>query len=175
MVDYNLSRLSMLVIDDYAPMRRIFYNILRELGVTQVSEARDGIEAVEKLRSNDIDLIFVDQRMDPIDGLEFSRRIRAGVGKIDKFIPIIMISGHTEVDLIVAARDAGVTEFLAKPVSAKLIYYRIRSVIDNPRDFIRINEFFGPDRRRRPVPDFSGGDMRSAPHQYGGRPRTGGR
>lgn len=175
MTDYNLSQLSILIIDDYAPMRRILHNILRELGIRQICDARDGIEAMERLRTNEIDLIFVDQRMEPIDGLEFTRRIRAGVGTIDKFIPIIMISGHTEVDLIMAARDAGVTEFLAKPVSAKLVYYRIRSVIDNPRNFIRIDKFFGPDRRRRPVADFGGVNRRRAPHHYSGRPRGGGR
>jgi DNA-binding response OmpR family regulator len=62
-----------------------------------------------------------------------------------------MLSGHTELQRICEARDAGVNEFLAKPISARALYSRMMSLIANPRPFVRTATYFGPDRRRRDV------------------------
>jgi DNA-binding NtrC family response regulator len=72
-----------------------------------------------------------------------------------------MITGHTEMDRVTAARDAGVTEFLAKPISAKGLYQRIVSVVANPRPFIKTNNYFGPDRRRNNSSNYTGPERRS--------------
>jgi len=63
---------------------------------------------------------------------------------------------------VVEARDAGVHEFLAKPLSAKGLYSRIRSIIERPRPFVRAGQYFGPDRRRRDNPSYMGGERRKA-------------
>jgi DNA-binding response OmpR family regulator len=63
-------------------------------------------------------------------------------------VPIIMITGHTERYRVEAARDAGVTEFLAKPVTAHNLFARITEILERPRAFVRCDRYFGPDRRR---------------------------
>jgi two-component system, chemotaxis family, chemotaxis protein CheY len=75
-------------------------------------------------------------------------------------VPIIMLSGHSEKNRVMQARDAGVTEFLAKPIAAKALYERILSVVLNPRPFIRTATFFGPDRRRNVNPNYFGPERR---------------
>jgi len=73
-----------------------------------------------------------------------------------------MLTGHTEMNRVVEARDAGVHEFLAKPISVKGLYSRIRSIIERPRPFVRAGLYFGPDRRRRDNPAYMGGERRKA-------------
>jgi DNA-binding response OmpR family regulator len=87
--------------------------------------------------------------MEPHSGFELIREIRKGSEGSNQFVPIIMLSGHTEPQRILKARDIGATEFLAKPISAKSLFTRIISIIENERQFVRSKNFFGPDRRRR--------------------------
>jgi DNA-binding response OmpR family regulator len=75
--------------------------------------------------------------------------VRTAKDSPNPYVPIIMLSGFTEHRRITEARDAGINEFLAKPISAKSIYQRVATIIDNPRPFIRAKNFFGPDRRRQ--------------------------
>ena len=75
------------------------------------------------------------------------------------YVPVIVVTAHTEIHRVFMARDLGMTEFLAKPISAKLLYGRIRAVIENKRSFIKSADFFGPDRRRKSV-EFEGEDKR---------------
>jgi DNA-binding response OmpR family regulator len=94
------------------------------------------------------------------DGLELTQMIRQPGGNANPYVPIIMMTGHSEKRRVTAARDAGITEFLAKPVSAKGLYERIVSVIVNPRPFIKTKTYFGPDRRRSAVSTYTGPERR---------------
>jgi response regulator RpfG family c-di-GMP phosphodiesterase len=76
-----------------------------------------------------------------------------------------MVTGHAERPLLERARDAGVHEFLAKPVSASMLYARLQRVIENPPPFVRSDTYFGPDRRRRAVA-FTGPDRRKYRYEY---------
>ncbi len=76
------------------------------------------------------------------------------------YVPIIMLTGHAEKTTVELARDAGVHEFLAKPVSATKLFEKIKNIIENPRVFIRTSDYFGPDRRRNQDPDFQGPERR---------------
>jgi two-component system, chemotaxis family, chemotaxis protein CheY len=71
-----------------------------------------------------------------------------------------MLTGHSEKKRVIAARDAGVTEFLAKPLSAKALYQRILNVVANPRPFIKTKTYFGPDRRRNTSGTYNGPERR---------------
>jgi DNA-binding response OmpR family regulator len=71
-----------------------------------------------------------------------------------------MLTGHTEKQRVTAARDAGITEFLAKPISAKALYQRIVNVVANPRPFIKTKTYFGPDRRRAVSNSYVGPERR---------------
>jgi CheY-like chemotaxis protein len=149
MADYDLSNLSVLIVDDYQPMRIILKHVLHALGIKSIVEASGGEEALTLMKGGNLDIVFADNLMEPMSGVEMVKRIRSGMDQIDPFIPIIMISGHSDLAQIVKARDAGINEFLAKPISAKMVYLRICSVIEHPRSFIKAESFHGPDRRRR--------------------------
>lgn len=168
----DFSALDILVVEDHAPMRRILKSVLEQFGVTKVREAANGEEALALFDTYTPDIIVTDYRMAPVDGVELAERVREGATRLSSFVPIIMVSAYTEIDRIVRARDAGINEFLAKPISAKLLFYRLRSVIEKPRPYVRTGDFFGPDRRRRPMDGF-GAERRQAAHVYPGQQRSG--
>lgn len=161
MSGYNLERLNFLCVDDNKHMRALVKTILHALGSKSVHEAADGADAFKELRHFPADIIICDWNMSPLDGLDFVRLVRTGKDSPNPFVPIIMLTGHTEMHRVIEARDAGVHEFLAKPISAKGLYSRIRSIIEKPRPFVRAGMYFGPDRRRRQV-DWKGSERRKA-------------
>jgi len=144
-----LAKIRILVVDDNAFMRTIIRRILGALGCTDVREAGDGAEALKILQSWAADIVLLDWEMSPFNGIEFTKMVRRIEDNTNTFLPIIMISAHSEFWRIRQARDAGVNEFLVKPISAKMIYQRIRNVIEKPRPFVHAPGFFGPDRRRQ--------------------------
>lgn len=146
---YMLENVNVLVIDDNKHMCKLVSEILRALGVRNVRDIDDAAKAFEELKQFSADIIIVDWHMEPMDGIEFVRLIRTAEDSPNPFLPIIMLSGYTEMQRITEARDAGINEFLAKPISAKALYQRIVSIIDSSRPFIRTKTFFGPDRRRQ--------------------------
>lgn len=158
----DLSNITFLVVDDNPNVRKIVKSILHALGGRVIKEAGDGTEAFDVLKSFRADIIIVDWMMKPMNGLEFTRRIRTDKNSLNISIPIIMISGHTEIDKIHEARDAGVTEFLAKPLSPEKLYQRIAGIILKPRQFVRTKSFFGPDRHRHSDEGFEGKRRRSS-------------
>ncbi len=162
MNDYNLERLNFLVVDDNTHMCTLVKGILNALGVKNVVEASDGADAFKELRHFSADIIIVDWNMEPLDGIDFTKMVRTASDSPNPFVPIIMLTGHTEMNRVLEARDSGVHEFLAKPISVKGLYSRIRSIIERPRPFIRSGPYFGPDRRRRNNPAYMGGERRKA-------------
>ncbi|MEN9873490.1 MAG: hypothetical protein RL186_387 [Pseudomonadota bacterium] len=152
----GLGSLHVLVIDDNPHMRSIVVAILRGAGFTHVKEANDGAHALEEMRSGIPDIVIVDLNMNPIDGLEFTRMMRTAPDSPSPMVPVIMMTGHTERSKVLAARDAGINELVAKPISAKTMLARIVSVIDRPRPFVRCATYTGPCRRRGKVVDYQG-------------------
>ena len=146
---YVLDNVNILVIDDNKHMANLVVEILHALGVKNTCQTGDAAAAFQELKHFSADVIIVDWHMEPLDGLDFVRLVRTAKDSPNPYVPIIMLSGFTEHRRITEARDAGINEFLAKPISAKSIYQRIASVIDNPRPFIRTKNYFGPDRRRQ--------------------------
>ncbi len=146
---YNLDRLNVLVLDDDRNMRTLIETILFELGVRNIRQAHDVKQAFGDLRYFHVDIVITDWKMEPLNGLDFVRMVRSGDDSPNPYVPIIMLTGHTEPHLVCEARDAGVNEFLAKPISAKSLYSRLVSIIECPRPFIRTKTYFGPCRRRR--------------------------
>ncbi|MPY71616.1 MAG: response regulator [Alphaproteobacteria bacterium] len=146
---YVLDNINVLVLDDNRHMRTLVQSILHALGVKNIREASDAAEAFKELMHFHADVIIVDWHMEPLDGIDFVKLVRTAKDSPNPYVPIIMLSGYTEYRRVVAARDAGVNEFLAKPISAKALYQRFASIIENPRPFIRTKLYFGPDRRRQ--------------------------
>jgi CheY-like chemotaxis protein len=160
MVRIEFNRLRFLVVDDNAHMRRIVRTLLHGFGAREVYEAEDGAAGLEAFTHHVPDIVITDWAMPIFDGLELSQMIRQPDANTNPYVPIIMLSGHSEKKRVIAARDAGVTEFLTKPISAKALYERIVNVVVNPRPFIKTRGYFGPDRRRNTSGSYSGEDRR---------------
>ena len=152
----GLETLKALIVEDNQHMRALLRSLLGSAGMHDVHEAVDGGAALTVLAARRCDLILCDLAMKPMDGLEFTREVRHSKTSVNPFVPIIMISGHTEKRRVEAARDAGVTEFLAKPVTTQSLYSRIAEIMERPRAFIRSGSYFGPDRRRKAAENYSG-------------------
>jgi len=148
MVHIDFKRLRFLIIDDNAHMRRILRTLLHGFGARDVYEAEDGATGLEAFTHYAPDIMITDWAMPIFDGLELTQMIRQPDTNSNPYVAIIMLTGHSEKTRVMSARDAGVTEFLAKPISAKGLYQRIVNVVANPRPFVKTQNYFGPDRRR---------------------------
>ena len=146
-----LESVRVLIVDDQDFIRSLLRHILGVLGCKQISDAADGRTAWEIMLDNPPDLLIADWEMQPMDGIELVGKVRNDVNSPDRFMPIIMLTAHSERPRIIAARDSGVNEFVMKPISAKTLFSRLNAVIEHPRRFVRTGEYFGPDRRRKKV------------------------
>ena len=147
-----LSDLTVLVVDDKEPIRELICGILETFGVRNIRQASDGLVAFKDMRAHAPDAVITDLKMRPIDGLTFTRSVRTDPASPAPDVPILMVTGHSEKHHVEEARDAGVTEFLAMPVTANAVAERLTSAIQQPRSFVRSHAFVGPDRRRRQLP-----------------------
>jgi two-component system, chemotaxis family, chemotaxis protein CheY len=152
----SLENMSVLIVDDNAHMIHIVKTILRGFGIKTFFEATDAAEAFDIVRSDGPDVIIVDYQMDLLDGTDFARLVRTGDDIANPFVPIIMLSAHSERKRVVAAREAGVTEFCCKPVTAEDLYKKFCAIINSPRQFVRTSTYFGPDRRRHSDEGYKG-------------------
>lgn len=156
MPESGYSSLKALIVDDNVHMRALLRSLLNSIGIKDICEAGHGAAAIAAMRDRKCDLVLSDMAMKPMDGIEFTRDIRNSELSPNPFVPIIMITGHTEKQRVEAARDAGVTEFLAKPITAQNLISRIVEIVERPRAFVRCDQYFGPDRRRRQAEDYAG-------------------
>ena len=161
MSGYRFDRLKVLVVDDNQHMRKLVVAILQAFGVLQIFEAPDGNKAWSVLREANPDVVILDWMMEGMTGIDLVKMVRTSPQTPNPFVPIIMLTGYTQVDHVRQARDAGVNEFLAKPVSVKAIMSRLVSVIENPRPFVRTKAYFGPCRRRRGKEEYRGPERRA--------------
>jgi CheY-like chemotaxis protein len=153
--------LKILVVDDNPHMRTIVCEVLRAIGVRDLYEASNGDEAMHKLRAYPVDILLTDLAMEPTDGIELVRRLRTTQDSPNQMLPVIMISGHASERRVKEARDAGVNEFLAKPITVRGVLERIAEVIDHARPYVRCETYFGPDRRRHDDAAYLGERRRS--------------
>jgi len=157
-----LHSLNILLVDDNQHMRAITSTILQSAGVRNIREMPDGATALTALRDSPCDLAIVDFNMFPLDGVEFTRLVRNSPDSANPYLPIIMMTGHSEKNRVMEARDAGVTEFVTKPITAKALFDRIQSVIVRPRPYVKTEGYFGPDRRRTGSANYRGPKRRSS-------------
>lgn len=141
--------LKILLVDDNHHMRVLLAEILRAIGVKHIYEANDGAEGLQMMRGYPVDIVMTDLSMQPLDGIDFVRLLRNSTDSPNQMVPVVMITGHSTQRRVNEARDAGVNEFLAKPLTARGVIERIGQVIDHPRPYVRTQDYFGPDRRRR--------------------------
>lgn len=157
-----LEGISALILDDNAHMRGLVRVILASFGLRRIEEASDAATALGIIAADDIDMAFVDFKLGGLDGLEFCRRIRNDPEGANIYLPIIMITAYSERNRVIEAINAGVDEFLVKPVRAVDVANRVNAVIERRRPFVKSNTYFGPDRRRRNDPRYRGPLRRAA-------------
>lgn len=155
-----------LLVDDHTHIRAIFTSILNGLGMFRLSTADRSDRALSTLEAEPIDLVITDFNMPGLSGIGLAQRIRQEVrSKNPRFnpsIPIIMITSFGTKKCLMAARDAGVDEFLAKPFTTLAVAERIDSAINMQRSFIVSDNYIGPCRRRKVDPILSGLKRREA-------------
>ena len=152
MVFPAFGQLSVLIVDDNKFMHEILSTMLGALGIHRVHRVEDSIAALERLATEAFDFLVIDIEMRPLDGIELTKLVRTSPDSVNPFIPIIILSGHTNRVIVEEARDAGMNEFLAKPVTAQMLCKRVSEIIERPRAFIRSQNYTGPDRRRNNRP-----------------------
>jgi two-component system, chemotaxis family, chemotaxis protein CheY len=120
-----------LVVDDYNTMVRIIRNLLKQLGFEDVDDASDGASALAKMRARKYGLVISDWNMEPMTGYELLKEVRAdpSLGKI----PFILVTAESKTENVIAAKKAGVNNYIVKPFNAQTLQYKIQSVFpDEP-------------------------------------------
>jgi two-component system chemotaxis response regulator CheY len=120
-------KMHILVVDDYNTMRRIVRNLLKQLGFDNVDEAADGGEAMRKLQETPFNLIISDWNMEPVTGLDLLKQVRAH-DKL-KHLPFIMVTAESKPENVIAAKQAGVSNYIVKPFNAETLKTKMTAVI----------------------------------------------
>ena len=168
---YDLSNFTILLVEDSVYMQALVSSMLKIFQVGDIVVCSDANEAIDLLSImharaqsryvNHVDIVLTDWLMPAGPGEELLKWIRTHERDDVRFLPVVVISGYTTEKITNITRDLGANEILVKPVSGTMLASRICSVIDNPRPFIEIPDFFGPDRRRQHLP-FDGPDRRAS-------------
>jgi two-component system, chemotaxis family, chemotaxis protein CheY len=125
-VDLNMN---VLIVDDYKTMLRIIRNLLKQLGFENVDEATDGGSALTKLRERAYGLVISDWNMEPMTGLELLKEVRADHRL--KQVPFIMVTAESKTENVVAAKEAGVTNYIVKPFNAATLKQKLSAIWGN--------------------------------------------
>jgi two-component system, chemotaxis family, chemotaxis protein CheY len=157
----KFDRISILVVEDTIPMRKLLVSVLESLGVGKIYTAEHGDAGYTMFQKYNPDIVISDWLMQPSDGMALIRQIRLNPKSPNKLVPIIMITGYSALGRVKEARDMGVTEFLVKPFTANDLAKRIAYVVNRPRDFIETPRYFGPDRRRKNLENYIGPKRRA--------------
>jgi two-component system chemotaxis response regulator CheY len=120
-------QMQILIVDDYKTMLRIIRNLLKQLGFNNVDEATDGSMALQKLRDKEYGLVISDWNMEPMTGIQLLREVRADA-KL-KALPFIMITAESKTENVIAAKEAGVNNYIVKPFNAATLKVKLTSVI----------------------------------------------
>ena len=119
--------MKVLIVDDYSTMRRIIRNLLTQIGYTEIDEAADGNEALQKLRETHYGLVISDWNMEPMTGFDLLKKVRAD--ETLKATPFIMVTAESKAENVVAARAAGVDNYIVKPFNAATLQVKINAVV----------------------------------------------
>ena len=147
---YDLKKLSILVLEKHLLIRKLLTDVFDEFGVATVFSTPVPEIAFDIFMTNPVDIVICDWTHD-LDGMAFLQRLRQEQESQNPFIPVIVCTANTEMGHVSTARNLGMTNYLSKPVSAKMIYLGICAAIEDHRPFIRTGSFFGPQRRQRNI------------------------
>lgn len=121
-------KMKFLVVDDFSTMRRIVRNLLKELGFTNVEEAEDGVNALQKLKSSDFDFVVTDWNMPNMTGIELLRAIRGDAAL--KGLPVLMITAEAKKENIIEAAQLGASGYIVKPFTAGTLGEKLTKIFE---------------------------------------------
>jgi two-component system, chemotaxis family, chemotaxis protein CheY len=147
-IDEQIRALKVLIVDDEHYSRKVIHGLLTAIGVRQILEASDGLKGLDAIRSHAPDIVIVDWEMPGLNGTDFTRVVRSPGTFPYPDVPIIMLTGHAERSLVVAAVKVGVNEYILKPVSSQGLRARIVSVLTKPRNIVQKKDYYGPEPRK---------------------------
>ncbi len=154
------ANLNVLIVEPNEYYRRTYVTILHGLGFKQVTAESNSADAMQSIRLGRTKLLIIGDQLQPQSGCAFVHGLRhLGDPKLSQ-IPVVMITDRPKIENVQQARDVGVNEILANPVSAKAMESRVLSAIGNPRAFVDVENYIGPDRRRRRPADYKGKERR---------------
>lgn len=161
----DFSKISFLVVEPNRLMGQMVRDVLMMLEAQYIDRARDFDSAVNILRMGRTDVMIsewaLSQETLGRTGMDIVHWIRNDPGSPNRMMPIIMMTANSEEEYVCRARDSGVSEFVAKPYTVQGFYTRLATAIARPRQFVRIDEYFGPDRRRKRATPYGGPERRA--------------
>ena len=120
--------INILIVDDYQTMLRIIKNLLKQVGFNNVDEATDGSMAYSMLQKKNYGLVISDWNMEPMTGLDLLKQVRAS-NENYKNVPFIMVTAESKTENVIAAKQAGVNNYIVKPFNAETLKTKIESVL----------------------------------------------
>jgi two-component system, chemotaxis family, chemotaxis protein CheY len=156
----SYDNLSVLIADGSSSILSMTRFILGGFGISRITTVTHSHHVLDELSLNTADLLIVDWNMEPMNGIELTKYIRLSDESPNRYLPIIIMSERTSLPVVYEARDAGVSEFLVKPLTMQSIKQRVDATFKNPKKFVRSPTYFGPDRRRRIDPRYKGPERR---------------
>jgi CheY-like chemotaxis protein len=156
----NLEKISVMLVDDNQQSLDLLCQIVTGFGVKRLQRFMSPHEAQESLKRHSTDLIISDAHMPAMDGYELTRWLRREGPEPTRFIPVIIVTGHTRESEVMKARDSGVNFTVAKPLTPKVMLERIFWVAREERMFIEADRYVGPDRRFKRLGPPAGTDGR---------------
>jgi len=156
---YDFKNIAVLIVDSQPAMVELIRDVLQMFGVQKIITRTEGKSGLRAFEEHMPDLIIIDWDLADLDGIEFTKAVRRSPN--DPYVPIIFMAALSSQKRVAEARDSGITEFLRKPFTAQALYKHIETIVERPRPFVRVPDFFGPDRRRRQDSSYDGVDKRA--------------
>jgi two-component system, chemotaxis family, chemotaxis protein CheY len=154
-----LASLKVCIVDADSQMRQMIRDALTGMGISQIRECADSGMAQQLIGEFKPDLCIFDWSTGPLDPITFIKTLRARESGQGTPMQLIMMMANANTRRVIEARNAGVDEFLVKPISLRALHGRLLTLVENPRVFVRTPTYVGPDRRRQDRP-FAGADRR---------------
>lgn len=142
----NFDGLTFLIADGADNFRKIATGILRDFGASSILECKDGDSVLEKLNRSQVDMLLCDAALPGANGFSLIQKLRAEENP-HRYIPIVLLTSHTQQGNVERARDCGANMVVAKPISPRSLYSRLLWAAENERAFIESENYCGPDRR----------------------------
>ena len=143
----NLEKVSVLIVDDSMPSLDLLAQVVTGFGVKALQRAESAKAAQVQLRERTFDLVISATNMAGVDGYELVKWLRLGALEANRYVPVILVSGHTPPSQVFKARDSGANFTVAKPITPKVLLERILWAAREERQFIECDSYLGPDRR----------------------------